>query len=397
MVKSPNLCVVCKGSKHLCGHNPCPLLARFRVMPEVKKSFKEDFFGPSPSVFVGRSGYPNVSVGPFASLQDKPEEDPSDWFGEGYSNIIRKKSLNLRSKYNEKVKSNSRLVRMLQELSMASKPADVELKFKNKPKYKVSFSNVTQPEGPVADLRKAELAENVKVRRHVDKIVSDDLKTVNSAEKLYNKGEDVYKISTIFSSGALGMEDSKKLVPTRWSITAIDDIIAKNLLEEVRDFSSINKHLVFKANYLGNKFVILLSPGKWEYENFEAWHPGSTWYQGGKEPFIVEEYEPFQGRTKYAKKQAGGYYAARLAVIEALHDMKRQARVVAFREVTSKYTIPLGVWVVRETARNAFKKSPRKFENRDLAMSYIKNQLKNPIENYKAKSNILGQRRLNEF
>ncbi|UCD03493.1 MAG: hypothetical protein JSW73_03075 [Candidatus Woesearchaeota archaeon] len=397
-MKTPKLCVYCKGSRHLCGHAPCPLLARYRIMPTINKAIKKEFFGPSPSIFIGYSGYPNVAIGPMASLEEKPQvDDPSQWFGQNYSDIIKARSLNLRSKHKESVRSYSKLVQMVQEIALATKPTDVELHFKNKPTYKVSFSNITQPEGPVADLRKAYLTGNVRVARHVDRIVSDELKAAQSANLLYNRGEDVYKINTILSSGILGVKD-KRMVPTRWSITATDDIIAKELLKKVRDFPSINEYLVFKSNYLDNKFIILMIPGNWEYENFEAWHPGSTWYQGKySEPIIIEEYEPFKGRTAYADKEAGGYYAARLATIEALHNMKRQARVVVFREISSGYTIPMGVWVVRETARNAFKTDPQKFNNLDSALKYIGTQLKNPLDAYITQSNILKQKRLSDF
>lgn len=397
-MNTPRLCISCKGSRHLCGHSPCPLLARFSVMPKINKSIKKEFFGPSPSVFIGYTGYPYVAIGPMASLEERPQlENPAEWFGQSYSDIIRARSLTLRSKKQESIRSNSKLIQMIQEIALAAKPTDVELHFKNKPTYKVSFSEIHQPEGPVADLNKAYLTGNVKIARHVDRIVSDELKAAQSASLLYREGEDVYKINTILSSGILGVKD-KKLVPTRWSITATDDIIAKDLLKKVRDFPSINDYLVFKSNYLDNKFVILMIPGSWEYENFEAWHPGSTWYQGKySEPIIVEEYEPFKGRTAYADKEAGGYYAARLAIIEALHRMKRQARVVVFREINEGYSIPLGVWLVRETARNAFKENPMKFNNLDSALQYIRTQLKNPLEAYISQSNILKQKRLSDF
>jgi hypothetical protein len=36
------------------------------------------------------------------------------------------------------------------------------------------------------------------------------------------------------SIGVLGLKKDKKLVPTRWAITATDDILAKKLLEKVK-------------------------------------------------------------------------------------------------------------------------------------------------------------------
>lgn len=368
------------------------------ILPKIKKSFKKEFIGASPSIFIGYTGYPKVSIGPIASLEESTSlENPKEWYGQSYSKLIENRSLNMRSKYSENIYNLSKITELIQQLAIASKPTDVELLFKDKPKYKISFSNITQPEGPIANLKKAKITENISIRRYVDKIISDELKANESAGLLYKKGEDVYKISTILSSGILGTE-KKRLVPTRWSITAVDDLIAKQLLEKVRDFPVINEYLVFSSKYLDNRFIILLMPGKWEYENFETWSPGSTWYpKEGKEPLILEEYEPFSGRTSYADKETGGYYAARLAVVERLFSMKRQARAVVFREIDSGYTVPMGVWVVRETARNAMNTSPKKFNILKEVFDYLRKELKISLESYLKNSKILRQKRLNDF
>jgi hypothetical protein len=231
----------------------------------------------------------------------------------------------------------------------------------------------------------------------MDKIVSDELKASQAGFMLYEKGEDIYKITTVLSSGALGIEAKKKLVPTRWSITATDDMIFKELVKQVKDYPSVNECLVYSSNYLDNNFEILLVPGQWEYENFEAWAPGSFWSQNMKKTQVVEEYESYKGRTKYADLEAGGYYAARLGVIEGLARLKRQARVVVFREVHEGYVVPLGVWVVRETARNAFKSQPLKFATMTEAIKHIDSKLRIPVTEYTKQSRILKQRRLADF
>jgi len=227
--------------------------------------------------------------------------------------------------------------------------------------------------------------------------VDDELKAEEAGFLLYTRGEDVYKISLILSSGALGSEKNKKLVPTRWSITATDDIIFRRLVEDVKHYEQINEYLVFSSEYLDNHFFFLLMPGNWEFENFEAWSPGTTWSFNLKKTEILEEYEPFQGRKTYASLQAGGYYASRLAVIEYLHRVRRQARVVGFREIHEGYTIPLGVWVVRETARNAFRSKPLKFDSLGNALKHIGSRLRTPLSEYIKKSVILRQKRLCDF
>ena len=112
---------------------------------------------------------------------------------------------------------------------------------------------------------------------------------------------------------------------------------------------------------------------------------------------IIEEYEPFKGRASYAEKQGGGYYASRMSVVQALDRMRRQARVVVFREVYEGYVIPVGVWLVRETAKQAFMGKPAVFGTKREALNYIDSRLRLPISEYLRRSRILRQKRLSDF
>ena len=393
MVSPANLCVICKGGKYLCGHKPCPLFAKFNVKQKIK--IEKEFYGPSTSVFVGHLNYPNVFVGPIGAIENENIVDnPTKLFQMTYNKIIEMRSLTIRSKMLENVKSKNKFVEENQLLAMSSKPTYVDLRFKKKPVFKISFSDITQPMGASATIENFKIVDNPKIPRKVDKIINDELKAVEQINLLY-KHFDVYYITNIFTSGALGKE--QKLVPTRWSITAIDDILAKQMMERIRNYPQINEYRVYESRYLDNHFVILLMPGSWEYENFEAWAPGSSWAKNAKETFILQEYEPFEGRKKYAEKEGGGYYAARFAVCEALDKMKKQAKVIVFREVSEGYVVPLGVWQVRENVRNAMKQEPKVFQSLNEALDYISPRLKISISEYRKKSKILQQKRLFDF
>ena len=113
------------------------------------------------------------------------------------------------------------------------------------------------------------VTENIKIDRKVEYIVNDDLKAAQAVTHLYENKQDVYKINNILAAGTLGTK--KKLVPTRWSITAVDDMVGKKLIEDVKNHSSINNYLVFSSEFLGNHFEILMMPGNWEFENFEEY------------------------------------------------------------------------------------------------------------------------------
>jgi len=402
MVRTAKLCLLCKGARALCGNRPCPLLARFTLKPKIERKISEEIFGPATSIFVGHAFYPNVYVGPMVALENEIAnfaDNPASWFGKSYQQIIAFRSLLLRSKQRTNVRARNRLIEINQELAMASKPTDVELKLKSKPIFKVQFSDILQPSGPSGFLKYVKLAENPRISAKIEYVINDELSAVGAIARLLEYGTDFYKIVNLFSAGLLGRAESKKLVPTRWSITAVDDIIAKLMLGEIRRFKSIERFELFESRYLDNHFVILLMPGNYEFENFEAWAPGSTWYLAEKwaKPVILEEYEPFRGRTTYAEKQAGGYYAARLAAIEYLHKIRRQAAIVSFREVGRGYNIPLGVWVVRESARAAFRNRIGIFENLNDAIAALKAKLRLPLSEYLKQSKILAQSKLSSF
>jgi len=431
---APSLCVICKGA-NLCGRRTCPLLATLRRR-RARRRIKKEFFGPSISIFVGRTGYPNVKVGPIAAIEEDRKasllEDPKSLFGLELENILELRSLTLRADKSENVFSKGRLVSALQEIALASKPVDVELNFAKEPYFRMRFSDLLQPVGAAAILEKLKVVENPKIPRVVEKVVSDDLKAAEAVSKLYDSGLDVYKISTILASGALGSASPtsrRRLVPTRWSVTATDDIVFKHLIRDVRDRPQMNEFRVYEACYMDNHFVILLRPSAFEYENFEAWAPGSTWYpaiaddfevgieaelmtateaasiedadatqmQRVTKPIILHEYESFRGRKQYASQEGGGYYAARLAVAEFLHRIRRQAGVAVFREVYEGYVLPLGVWVVRETVRQAFKRKPQVFETEKEALEYVDSRLRLGLEPFAKKSVILGQKRLSDY
>ncbi|MFO7834399.1 MAG: hypothetical protein R6V31_10205, partial [Halohasta sp.] len=183
----------------------------------------------------------------------------------------------------------------------------------------------------------------------------DDWGATGAMNYLYNRGFDVYEINTILSAGALGQQEHRRLVPTRWSITAVDDTIGQYLRGKQRTATSVDTVSVFHNEYLGNSFWVILAPGNWEFELVEFKAPGSVW---NPDPdagiWLASDYEGNSGRTSYVDQTAGAYYAARLAVLEHLDQIGRQAKVLVLRHVSEEYWGPVGVWQVREAIRHAF-------------------------------------------
>lgn len=369
-------CLRCKG-RGFCGRDFCPLVAktnaRFKVEPKL---VKQDFFGSSPAPFVGRFGYPNINVG-ILSPADRPDniweyDAPRHWSAQNYSinQVIDFRSSLINSRFNINVRQQDKLLEISQEVGMASKPVDVEVNLKKAPSFRLTQDSFMAPTGPNAPLKKARITENPKISQKVDKVVSDiHLKANDAMIYLYNHEFDENFLSRLISVGTLGLKPNRKLVPTRWSITAADDAIGKHLMQEIKNYSESNC-LAYFGGYLGNYYLILLFPDVWSYELFETYAPKTSWNTSDSTQFMTD-YEPYTGRKDYADNTAGGYYAARLGILEKLKQIKRQASVLALRFITNEYWAPLGVWVVREAARKAMSSKPIEFADRQLMLTYV--------------------------
>lgn len=401
-------CILCRGTKMLCGKDRCPVLVKYYFNLKTKPLIDTlNLNGASPpSVFVGRVNYPNVSVGPLippihgdTSLMDLPEL----WIGKSIDEIVGFRSQLIRGKkainvYN--VNNSGRIVDIVRELAMSSRATEIEANFLKKPSGRLALDDSVQPFGPSAPLKKLR-TDNIKIDQRIDKAYSDtDLKAVEAVLNLYKNNIFVSKIQRAFSVGAFGVEENRKFVPTRWSITAIDDMISKDLVKKVKDFPLINEFRVYESIELDNRWEVILMPTSWRYELVEAWYPNTIWNPMGKQISIYSSHEKYEGRTKYAEI-GGCYYAARLATSEYLKSEKRQAGIIIIREAHPGYIMPVGVWNVRENVRNALKQKPRKFDTLNNLLNYLSTRLDIPLKTWIRNSNLLKdslyQRRIEDF
>src|SRR3989338_1718940 len=256
---------------------------------------------------------------------------------------------------------------------MASKPVEVEIHLQKIPSLRLFSDNYAAPTGPAGILETAKITANPKISSKVDYVVSDtDLKAAEGLTTLYHKGFDENFLSRLLSVGQLGVEERRKLVPTRFSITATDSTLGNNLLKNVKDFSEDGSYQAYFDGYLGNYFLILTMTDAWQYELFETYVPTNP----EKQLRYTTDYEPYQGRKKYAEQTAGGFYATRLALLEHLTKTKRQASVLVLRFITDEYSSPLGVWVVREAVRKSMQSKSVAFASKELLFQYVKQFVK---------------------
>ncbi len=315
-----------------------------------------------PSIFVGSYNYPKVSVGPMVppihgdtSLLDSPEK----WAGKSLEEIVNFR-LNL-VRGIQKISVNvteGRYIENLQEVAMSSTPIDSDLEF-HKSVSNISLDGESAPFGPIGEIKSAKFSSSSSTKS-IEKIFYDkDLKSKDAILSLYNTGIDVSRIQKCLSIGMLGKE--RKLVPTKWSITATDDIISKSLTEEILDYSLIDSCKVFSYEHLGNLFSVVLFPHRWIYEMIEAWYSNGILGFGS-------DHEDARG-LDHPPAIAGAYFAAKLAIVEYLSKNKIQSGAIILREIRPEYAIPVGVWQVREGIRAAMKKKPFIADNFGHAIS----------------------------
>jgi len=403
-----SICLLCKGGKLLCGKPYCPVLIKAQAMAKHSGAFNSTNIQGStpPAIFVGRLGYPKVLVGPMipsyfgdTEILDTPEL----WVGKSINDIIDYRYSLIRGKMIVDIHEPSKNVKTidtLQELAMSNTSIESEAQFTKRPTGRIILSEYSQPFGPSAPL-KSFLTSNINVDRRIEKAFYDrDLKASEAIQKLYGDGVLVTRIQRALSIGLLGLGARRKLVPTRWSITAVDSALSLSLINKIKDFDTIDDYSIYYFENLGNIFIAIFLPRIWSFEWIEAWFPGTVWNVGGSYASLMGDFEGHKGRSAYARV-GGCYYSARLAVAEKLGLLRKQATAIVFREIHPEYMLPVGVWNVRESMRKALETKPLHFNTLEESLNYVENKLTIPIKKWIKNSSLLKdalyQKRITDF
>ena len=336
-----------------------------------------------PSVFVGSYNYPKVGVGPMVppihgdtTILDLPEK----WVGKSLEEIVNFRLNLIRGVQKVSVKNPSgRYIENLQEFAMSSKSTDSEIQFKKSTSPITTLDSHSAPFGPIGEIKSAKFSHS-SAEKSIEKIYYDkDLKAQDAVLKLYNSGIEISKIQKCFSIGMMGQK--RKLVPTRWSITATDDMISKSLVDELLDYPQIDTCKVFSFEHLGNLFSVILFPHRWVFEMIEAWYSNGVLGFGS-------DFEDARGIDHYPAI-AGAYFAAKLGVAEFLLKEKCQAGVLVLREIRPEYAIPVGVWQVREGIRESMKGSSIQCDSFDDSLDIACKKLSISKSEWLSKGNLL--------
>ena len=347
-----------------------------------------------PSVFVGSYGYPKVSVGPMVppmhgdtTLLDSPEL----WVGKSLEEIVNFRLSLIRGIKNIPINEpNGRYIENLHEVAMSSRPIDSELQFYKNPKPVAFIDGESAPFGPVGEVSSAKFSSTSSDKSIQRAYYDHDLKAQDAVVSLYNRGIEISKIQKCFSVGMFGKK--RKLVPTKWSITATDSIIAESLVSEILEFDLIDSCRVFSHDHLGNMFSVVLFPHRWLFENQEAWHTGNGIGFGS-------DIEDAKG-IDHPPVTAGAFFAAKLGVAEYLLEKKCQASALVLREIRPEYAVPVGVWQIREAIRSAMKNEPYIAENFDDGITFAAKRMSVSKSEWLSKGNMLSmlkQKSISDF
>ncbi|MCL4453342.1 MAG: Nre family DNA repair protein [Candidatus Thermoplasmatota archaeon] len=390
----PSLCVKCRGAKMLCGLSYCPV----SIVDRVKKvyTFRGNSISGSspPSLFVGRYGYPKINIYPSTppfSGDTGYLEDESKWLSQDLNDFISGRLSLLRGGVKVSVDAASNPDYRLQEIqvsSLSSTPVDVEMTVEKSFRDNVVLDENITPMGPSSPLKSIKFG-NYHIDSRIEKLYYDsDLKATDGVISLYDRGMGINGISKALSAGSLGTGKRRRIVPTRWSITATDKAISDRLVDEIKDYKEIDSFEVYIRKTGGNLFVAILAPGQWMFEWGESWFPGSTWNSFGSSVEIELDYEGYHGRKTYPEI-GGCYYSSRLAVAEKYRNMKRTGSAMLWREIYPGFNLPVGVWYVRENVRELFRSKPERFDTVNDAVKYVSRFTAVDIKAWKAKSNNL--------
>jgi len=385
-------------------------------LDDVERQFEQVIQGDAlfgstaPEIFVGRSNYPDVSTGLLSPMDHDADATgfatSGEWYqqGLGIDDVIQRRTGLLNSTRATTVNVEDvwdGFVGVQREVAIADQPVDVEVGLDDAPEIDLSLDDIATPTGPRARATDATLAENPSVPRPVEKTLEDDdWQAEGAMTYLYRRGFDVYEINTILSAGALGRGHNRRLVPTRWSITAVDDTIGQYLRGSIRNAPSVDEVQVWYNEYVGNDYWVVLAPGNWEFELLELKAPGSIW---NPEPdgdyYLAADSESYEGRSGYVEETAGAYHASRLAVLEHLAEMDRQATCLVIRHASDAYWAPVGVWQIREGVRHAFEGEPATAETFHGAIRELAPQLPVSIRTLRRKSELVAgiQSQLTDF
>lgn len=303
--------------------------------------------GYAASSIVGEKNYPYLSIHNIQTEDKKAGyKNTAEIVKKDYSDIFKFKAKNILGTTNKEHirKVDDKIKKEIEDIYKAKNDPNFTTEFEKELKFdKVLVNKVSGIMGSKNPLQKLQTNENAQTSKQVEKYTQEDIKSKEAIISLYEKGTNEHQIINLLALGSFGINMNKKLVPTRWAITAYDKCIENYLHQKLTQFKIINEFQIFQSYNKGNTFLIILIPNNQSFENIE-------WF-GQK----LCDYSSFENKLdKEEPETAGGFYASKVAVSEHLMEIKKQASILCIRLIED-YDLPLGVVLVRESIRDAMK------------------------------------------
>lgn len=367
----------------------------YKQIKQYQQTLKptKEIEGIGSAPIVGEKNYPLLKIHNVST-----EDKNNSFFKSGnivkqeYTEIFKTKAKNILGSTQESHirKTTQRINEEIIDIYKSKKEIEFNSTFQNELKFdKILTNKVSGIMGSKNELESLEATQNTQTSKQIEKYSEGDTKAREAIINLYKQGKNEHQIIHLLALGVFGIQINKKLVPSRWAITAYDQTIEKHLHKEIIKYNSINKFEVYYYKNKSDTHVNILLPDSYHGEHFEDW-----------EGQIKPDY--FNNNNKLSTSEpnnAGGYFATKIALHEHLQKRKKQAAAIMIR-VIRNYDVPLGVVFVRECVRESFKN--KIFETTDFKelQEFVKRKF--PIHyphliNSKVLLEQRKQKKLNQF
>ena len=360
----------------------------YKELNKYKSKLKptKEIEGFPASAIIGSKTYSNVKVHSISN-EDKAGEykNIGEIAKKTYSEIFKTKARNIFGSTKEfHIKTqNKKIKEDLTDIYKAKNPVEFSSKFENYLHFdKIVLNKTAGIIGSKNELKSIDTTGNLQTSKSIENFSTKDIKAREAIISLYKKGISEHQIINLLSLGTFGINFNKKIVPTKWAISAFDQTIERHLHKEIINFKEISHFEIYEYTNKGNEFIIILHPHYFLGEVIESFL--------NKGRYIIEyDYIPQDNSFKLQTPQtAGGFWATKLGIHEHLIKRKKQAAYTSIR-IIEGYDIPLGVVLVRECIREALLKAPVfKSSNEDEMSNFLMSNFPNHYTLYKEKSKI---------
>jgi len=344
---------------------------QIKAYQKTLKPTKEiEGFGSAP--IVGEKNYP------FLQIHNSSNENKNNSYlnsnkivKQGYKHIFELKAKNiLGSTQNTYIKNTTnRINNEIIDIYKSKKAIEFNSKFEKELKFdKILTNKMSGIMGSKNELESLQATENTKTSKQIEKYSSNDAKAKEAIIKLYERGKNEQQIIHLLSLGVFGVNINKKLVPSRWAITAYDKTIEHYLYKKITKYPIINEFEVYYYKNKSDTHVNILLPDHYTGTHTENW---SDSYSDEWDGFNTDYFNHVNKIPTPDPLNSGGYYATKVALNEHLNSRKKQASAIMVR-VIRNYDVPLGVVFVRECVRESFKNRIFKTNSFKELEKYIK-------------------------